>query len=125
MDDVYGMIPSCSGIVYRPAAKRGATCWARCRAPSPGDAFTQLLDRNVQRFRGGLVFQAHGRCVSLNSRLTSNREEEEDGFAPKGCHLIRLRPTPSAPEATQGQMDGRFCQLPYRCHLEELASVRK
>ena len=26
--------------------------------------FEQLLDRNVQRFRGGLVFKAHRRCVS-------------------------------------------------------------
>ena len=34
-----------------------------------------LLDRNVQRFRGGLVFKAHRLCVSLNSRLESNKEE--------------------------------------------------
>ena len=27
-------------------------------------------------------------------------------------------------EATQGQMDGSFSQLPYKCHLEEIASVR-
>jgi hypothetical protein len=26
-------------------------------------------------------------------------------------------------EATQGQMDGFFSQLPYECHLEEVASV--
>ena len=31
----------------------------------------------VQRFRGGLVFKAHTLCVSLNSRLQSNKEEEE------------------------------------------------
>ena len=31
----------------------------------------------MQRFRGGLVFQAHRRCVSLNSRLGSNKEDEE------------------------------------------------
>ena len=31
---------------------------------------------NVQRFRGGLVFEAHRLCVSLNSRLESNKEEE-------------------------------------------------
>jgi len=29
----------------------------------------------VQRFRGGLVFKAHRLCVSLNSRLESNKEE--------------------------------------------------
>jgi len=39
----------------------------------------QLLHRNVQRFRGGLVFKAHRLCVSLNSRLESNKEEEEEG----------------------------------------------
>jgi len=38
----------------------------------------QLLHRNVQRFRGGLVFKAHRLCVSLNSRLESNKEEEEE-----------------------------------------------
>ena len=30
----------------------------------------------MQRFRGGLVFKAHTLCVSLNSRLESNKEEE-------------------------------------------------
>jgi len=34
-----------------------------------------LLRRNVKRFRGGLVFEAHRLCVSLNSRLESNKEE--------------------------------------------------
>ena len=36
-----------------------------------------LLHRNVQRFRGGLVFKAHRRCASLNSRRESNKEEEK------------------------------------------------
>ena len=31
----------------------------------------------MQRFRGGLVFKTHRPCVSLNSRLESNNEEEE------------------------------------------------
>jgi len=31
-----------------------------------------------ERFRGGLVFKAHRLCVSLNSRLQSNEEEEEE-----------------------------------------------
>jgi len=35
------------------------------------------LHRNVQRFRGGLVFKAHRLCVSLNSRLGSNKEEKK------------------------------------------------
>jgi len=37
----------------------------------------QLFCRNVKRFRGGLVFKAHRLCVSLNSRLESNKEAEE------------------------------------------------
>jgi len=40
-----------------------------------------LLHRNVQRFRRGLVFKARRLCVSLNSRLESNKEEEV-GVAP-------------------------------------------
>ena len=35
----------------------------------------QLLHRNMQRLRGGLVFKAHRLCVSLNSGLESNKEE--------------------------------------------------
>jgi len=38
----------------------------------------RLLHRNVQRFRGGLVFKAHRR-VSLTSRLESKRERLENG----------------------------------------------
>ena len=37
------------------------------------DTFT----KNVQRFRGGLVFKARRICVSLNSRRESNKEEED------------------------------------------------
>ena len=33
--------------------------------------------RNGQRFRGGLLVKAHRLCVSLKSRLESNKEEEE------------------------------------------------
>ena len=32
---------------------------------------------NIQWFRGGLVVKAHRLCVSLNSRLESNKEEED------------------------------------------------
>ena len=38
---------------------------------------TSLDGKDVQRFRGGLVFQAHRLCVSLNSRLEGNKEEEK------------------------------------------------
>ena len=37
----------------------------------------QLLERNVKRLRGALVFKAHRLCVSPNSRLESNKDEEE------------------------------------------------
>jgi len=50
----------------------------RCHARS--GTGQQLLRRNEQRFRGGLVFKAHTLCVSLNSRLESNREEVEEGY---------------------------------------------
>ena len=31
----------------------------------------------MQQFRGGLVFEAHRLCLSLNSRLESTKEKEE------------------------------------------------
>ena len=37
-----------------------------------------LPEGNVQRLRGGLVFKAHRLFVSLNSRLESNKEKEEE-----------------------------------------------
>ena len=39
------------------------------------------LREACRRFRGGLVLKADRLCVSLNSRLESNKEEE------KVCHL--------------------------------------
>ena len=36
----------------------------------------RLLHRNVQRFRGGLAFEADRFCVLLNSQLERNEEEE-------------------------------------------------
>jgi len=82
----------------------------------------------MKRFRGGLVFQAHRLCVSLNSRLESNKEEEE-GMARRTRPSVITRlarsacRSDSALEATQGQMDGFLGQLPYKCYLEEVASV--
>jgi len=35
------------------------------------------VHRNVQRFRGRLVFTAHIFCAALNSRLESNNKEEK------------------------------------------------
>ena len=39
-----------------------------------GLGYSRLRAR-VQRFRGGLLFKAHSLCVSLNSKLESNKEE--------------------------------------------------
>jgi len=50
----------------------------------------QLLHRNVQRFRGGLVSKAHILYVPLNSRLESNKEEEEDQPRLEHHHLPRI-----------------------------------
>ena len=44
--------------------------------PHLEDEAKRLLRRNVNRFRGGLVLKAHRLCVSHNSRLESNKEEE-------------------------------------------------
>ena len=59
----------------------------------------QLLHRNVQRFPGGLVFKAHRLCVSLNSRLESNKEEKKKGprlaLLFEGVSDEPLRPPPA------------------------------
>jgi len=49
----------------------------RNQHPKPG---------NVKRFRGGLVFKAHRLCVSLNSRLESNKEEKK----PEAIHHLTV-----------------------------------
>ena len=55
---------------------------------------TEMCYRNVQRFRGGLVFKAHRLCASLSSRLESNTEDEE-GFdtAARAANVARVRVT--------------------------------
>ena len=59
--------------------------------------------RNVQRFRGGLVFKAHRLCVSLNSRLKSNKEEAkvpgESGLS-RTSEYLRARPAPGTAHQT-------------------------
>jgi len=48
------------------------------------------LHRNVQRFRGGLVFKAQRLCVSLNCRLESNKEEEKFRVSGSGSPSRRV-----------------------------------
>ena len=38
-------------------------------------------------------------------------------------NMLRMARGRAALEATQGQMDSSFSQLPSKCHLEQMASV--
>jgi len=71
-----------------------------------------LLHRNVQRFRGGLVFKAHRLCVSLNSRLASNKEREEEDLARRGKKAGGARSMPVVPHPSQSVRGG----LVYKAH---------
>ena len=55
-----------------------------------------ILRRNVKRFRGGLEFEAHRLCVSLNARLESNTEEKEE----KKMIWLAVQLLPARPEGT-------------------------
>ena len=56
-----------------------------------GQAFLeQLVQRNAQRFRCGLVFEARRLCVSLNSRLETDLEEKEAAEAFRAAHPAAL-----------------------------------
>ena len=69
---------------YGEMLDAGRDICAAVSIPVLGDGIrAPLLHRNVQRFRGGHVFKAHRRCVSLNSRLESNKEEEKKYENPK------------------------------------------
>ena len=57
--------------------------WNKSHSESPhaatsGGTLRNAGHRNVQRFRGGLVFKAHRLCASLNSRLESNKEKKRE-----------------------------------------------
>jgi len=41
----------------------------------------QVRTMGFRTFRCGLVFEAHRLCISFNSRLESNKEEEEEDSA--------------------------------------------
>ena len=59
----------------------------------------------MQRFRGGLVFKAHRLCVSLNSRLDSNEEEEKKGPGERRAQDPR-RTTSHAPPSVRTPFPG-------------------
>ena len=69
------------------------------------------LFRNVNRFRGGLVFKAHRLCVSLNSRIESNKEEKKAVLTltvcagvSECCRCLHARVGPSKGNGTKCQL---------------------
>ena len=52
--------------------------WVRVYPMHKHESSCCVRGGDVQRFRGGLIFKAHRLCVSLNSRLERNKEEEEE-----------------------------------------------
>ena len=74
-----GTDPESYTTEYTLVLRRLSTTWVCTRhraASQPLPIEEGLLHKKVKRFRGGLVFKAHRRFVSLNSRLESNKEEE-------------------------------------------------
>ena len=74
-------IPVCSSTNHRDRQTRFALASTQ-RASNEISRGTRSCvlprrDHHTKRFRGGLVFKAHGLFVSLNSRLECNKEEEE------------------------------------------------
>ena len=61
---------------YHPQAWRCVVQTSMIRQTIP-PRYSARFQRNVQRFRGGLVFKGHG-LFSLNSRLESNKERESE-----------------------------------------------
>jgi len=59
------------------------------------------LHKNVQRFRGGLVFKAHRLCVSLNSRRRQRRAPREM-CTPSGPPSARRPLTPRGTSPSSG-----------------------
>ena len=64
------------------------------------------LHRNVQRFRGGIVFKAHRLHVSLNSRLESIKVEEVTRG--RGCGVRDGYPPLSSEYGTHQTVTARF-----------------
>ena len=60
---------------------------------------------------------------SLKCTDRNHSEGYADLCSPDIRELRDHLPCKSALEATQGQMDGFVSQLPYNCHIEEVASV--
>ena len=66
-------------------------------------------------FRGGLALEQS--TCTLGTALARQCQMRRGAIS--SINIFSL----AALEATQGQMDGVVSQLPYKCHLEEVASV--
>jgi len=77
-------------------------------------------NRNVKRFRGGLVLKAHGLLYHSTLGMGVIKKKKHQKKASKGVARSVARATL---EATQGQFDIFFSQLPYKCHQNRVASV--
>ena len=75
-----------------------------------------MKHRNVQRFRSGLVVKAHRVCVSLNSRLESDKEK---GRWRTGWGRGRVPETVSIPTCYRpgGTQEARSSMLSRACHI--------
>ena len=65
-------------------------------------------------------------CAGSGVELTEEQSEHMPDFGdPKVSETPHCTPPRlnTALEATQGQMDGFFSQLPYKCHQNRVASV--
>ena len=81
-------------VVLHPGVHTRATKGSSVAEPPSLGEHTiseQLLHINVQRLRGGLVFKAHRLCASLNSRLESNKPEEEKASISARTTCMSLR----------------------------------
>ena len=77
--------------------------------------------RDAMQFRGGLVSQARRLFVALISRPRVIKKEKKVGSSKtRSSHQGVLATTQ---KTTQGQIDGFFSQLPFKCHPPEVAAV--
>ena len=83
----------------------------------------------VQRFRGRLVFKAHRLCVSLNSRLQNNKEEEGEGghlekTESRSTSPNTSRHTSAAPRPSCSQLPYKLVTTPLRPQNGQISVVR-
>ena len=130
MDDP---LPSTQGI---PLYGGGGSAWRRTTVWVVSR--TSAYHRTPPLNPGGIAYRRFYEFPTSGLfRVIQNIPLESDGQNleandPLGClaHLglgllraLHLLCRQAAPEATQGKMHSFFSQLPYKCHLEDVASV--